>query len=285
MARLGKRAEIPETECLGTSEGTSWSGFTIGNYRCAPHAPIPEFVLDQPHVVLMTRGEPTGRWVAHGSMHRSRWRPGTTVLLDSDYALKEVEFDAARDALFIRLDASKAAAWLQEDQRRIAEPHVINADIQIKALAECMYSEVSDGCLTGALFAESISLALITHIWGRYAVGKPNDHLRNGLSTLKLRKIEEFVECNLGDGITLVDLAGLVELSPRHLCRSFKEATGMTPYRYVLRQRIARAKLLLREGKLPITEIALLLGFASHSHFSNCFRKAVGVSPSKFLRI
>ena len=58
----------------------------------------------------------------------------------------------------------------------------------------------------------------------------------------------------------------------------------MPPHRYLLQQRVARARELLRASNLALTDIALQLGFASHSHFSTAFRSETGLPPSEYRR-
>jgi AraC family transcriptional regulator len=71
-------------------------------------------------------------------------------------------------------------------------------------------------------------------------------------------------------------------LSRHHFCRAFKVTFGKPPGRYITERRIDRAKGLLRDSRRSITEIALDLGFASHSHFTDAFRKIIGITPSRY---
>ena len=64
--------------------------------------------------------------------------------------------------------------------------------------------------------------------------------------------------------------------------RAFKQSTGSSPHRYVLEARIARAKELLRNRAMPITEVAMRTGFATPSHFSVTFRRITSVTPRAF---
>ena len=80
------------------------------------------------------------------------------------------------------------------------------------------------------------------------------------------------------------DLAELVDLSPHHLCRSFKQATGTSPYQYILKERIERSKALLRMGNTSVAQVALSVGFSSQSHFADAFRKHTSTTPGRFLR-
>jgi len=83
----------------------------------------------------------------------------------------------------------------------------------------------------------------------------------------------------------LAELARIAGCSQFQLCRSFRSATGMTmtEYRHALRMRDALAR--LRVGKRDLTEIALDLGYSSHSHFSAVFRRTFGMPPSTWRAI
>jgi AraC family transcriptional regulator len=67
-----------------------------------------------------------------------------------------------------------------------------------------------------------------------------------------------------------------------HFARRFKQTTGRAPYQYVLEWKIRRAQQLLRAGELPIAAVGDALGFASPTHFSAAFKRAVGQSPREF---
>jgi AraC family transcriptional regulator len=105
---------------------------------------------------------------------------------------------------------------------------------------------------------------------------------RGGLPVPQLRKVEDYVRERLAEVISLEALAELVELSPFHFSRVFKQVTGMSPLQFVRRERIARAQQLIRETPRSIIEIALEVGYTSPSRFAKVFRRVVGVTPTKF---
>ena len=82
----------------------------------------------------------------------------------------------------------------------------------------------------------------------------------------------------------LEDIARELFVSPFHLCRLFKEETGIPMHRYVNRLRLRESLEQLTEGA-SLTELALSLGFAGHSHFTTSFRKEFGVAPSEVRRL
>jgi AraC family transcriptional regulator len=112
------------------------------------------------------------------------------------------------------------------------------------------------------------------------AAEKPEFH--SGLPIWQLRKVEDYVRERLAEEISIQTLAELVELSPFHFSRVFKQATGMSPLQYVTRQRITRAQQIIRETSRSLIEIGLEVGYTSPSHFAKRFRRVTGVTPTEF---
>ena len=77
-------------------------------------------------------------------------------------------------------------------------------------------------------------------------------------------------------------IAQALFLNVDYLNRIFKKETGMTLSEYISVKRIDRAKLLLLTTRMPVSEVAMSVGFQSFSYFSKIFKKRVGVEPSKF---
>ena len=99
------------------------------------------------------------------------------------------------------------------------------------------------------------------------------------LSSKKLRTVFEYIEANLEEKITLSELASIAGVGKFYFCRLFKASTHMTPYKYVLCQRVERAKKLLKESDLPISDIALESGFSNQSHLAKHFRNMLDLTP------
>ena len=102
-----------------------------------------------------------------------------------------------------------------------------------------------------------------------------------GLSPFVLRNVLAFIEENLGQPLTLAELAAQAALSEYHFARMFRQSTGLAPHQYVMHRRMVKAKELVQHTSIPLTDIALACGFNSASHFSNRFRSATGMTPSQ----
>jgi len=104
----------------------------------------------------------------------------------------------------------------------------------------------------------------------------------NGLSRERLTRVYDYIEAHLDDRLTLADLARVACLSPYHFSRSFKQAVGVGPQRYVMQRRVERAKALMRRTNRPLAMIAQEVGFADQSHLTSVFRREIGVTPGHF---
>ena len=92
---------------------------------------------------------------------------------------------------------------------------------------------------------------------------------------------KELLRAQLAAPPSLEELAAAVNLSPFHFARVFRRATGIAPHTWMMQQRIARARALLRNGCLPL-EVATQLGFADQSHLSRQFKQVYGVAPAAY---
>ena len=102
------------------------------------------------------------------------------------------------------------------------------------------------------------------------------------LSDVQVRMVAAHMEANLGLHIPLRQLAGVAHLSVGHFCRAFKGSFGERPRAYLMRRRVAYAKLLMLSTDLPLSQIALACGMADQPHFSNVFRRMTGETPSRW---
>ena len=88
-----------------------------------------------------------------------------------------------------------------------------------------------------------------------------------------------YIEDNLSQDISLRDVAAVAGLSASHFKSLFRESVGLPVHQYLIRRRVERAKSLLGEGKMPISQIAFETGFAHQSHLARHMRRLLGVSP------
>ncbi|MBE7385132.1 MAG: helix-turn-helix transcriptional regulator [Leptolyngbya sp. SIO1E4] len=135
------------------------------------------------------------------------------------------------------------------------------------------------------LYAESMATALSAHLLQYYATQKkPLQAFSGGLPKHKLRQAIDYIQAHLADDISLATIAEVVGMSQYHFSRLFKQTTGFSPYQYVIKCRVERGKELLLQKERNITDISLQVGFSSHSHFTQNFKRLIGVTPKKFVQ-
>jgi RpiB/LacA/LacB family sugar-phosphate isomerase len=103
-----------------------------------------------------------------------------------------------------------------------------------------------------------------------------------GIPPSRLRLIVDFVRRNVDKHIQVRDLSEVVGMSQSYFSRMFKVSTGLTPYRFILYERIHRAKELLCGGETTLIHIASEVGFTTQAHFTTVFGTLVGMTPRQF---
>ncbi|WP_420137798.1 helix-turn-helix domain-containing protein [Sphingomonas sp.] len=107
---------------------------------------------------------------------------------------------------------------------------------------------------------------------------------RSLLADWQVRRTKHFIHENLATKLRIEAVAASVRLSASYFSRAFKATIGMSYSDYVTQVRIDESKRLLVECTLPISEIALVCGFADQSHLTRLFRRLVGAPPSAWRR-
>lgn len=162
-------------------------------------------------------------------------------------------------------------------------PILKNRDPLLGQIVASFLREMNTEGLGGRLYSETLGTQLAIHLLRNYSVYplQLKQH-SGGLSPSKLQKVIEYIEANLASKIGLNNLAQVAQISPSYFLRLFKQSTGATPHQYVTQRRVELGKRLLKQGKLPIIEIAMTCGFNSQSSFTKTFRRVVGITPKTY---
>jgi AraC-like DNA-binding protein len=151
----------------------------------------------------------------------------------------------------------------------------------LRLLAE----ELSVPNVYGRLYAETLTLALLIDLCRHQDAPRRIAPVKGGLAPWQLRRVEEMIRGRLAEDLSLAELASVTDLSKSHFARAFRRSTGLPPHQYQLNARVERAKRLLRQCDLTLTEIGLACGFREQSQFIRAFRGLVGVSPGTWQRM
>lgn len=155
----------------------------------------------------------------------------------------------------------------------------------IRNLGECLAPAFERPDSASQLFADHVTLALMSHLTAFYAEQPVVVHpIRGVLARWQERRAKDMLLANLNGAVGLDELARACNLSRSHFARAFKATTGMAPLQWLQVQRVERAKNLLLNSTLPIDQIAHHCGFADQSHFTRAFARIVNTTPGVWRR-
>jgi AraC family transcriptional regulator len=153
----------------------------------------------------------------------------------------------------------------------------------IRELALMLVAEVNSPHPAGRIYGESLVDTLAVHLLRHYTTASRRlPEINGGLAGHKLRRATDYIHDNLSRDLSLTEIADAVDLSTYHFVRAFKQTTGQTPYQYLLKSRIERAKQMLVDTELPLAEVGYLVGFNSQSHFTTSFRRLAKLTPKAY---
>jgi AraC family transcriptional regulator len=190
---------------------------------------------------------------------------------------KDILIAAFEPALIARIASDEPGAPEPElyEQPRLRDP-------RIEQLVSLLADEAQAGFPHGRLYGESLGIALAAHVVHRYCGVKMPLRRTGGMAPHRLHRVLDYIDAHLTEDLRLGALAAVAEQSTHRFAHNFKQATGLAPHQYVVRERVERAKRMLRESKATIAAIGQGCGFGSASRFALLFRRATGTTPSAF---
>jgi len=155
-------------------------------------------------------------------------------------------------------------------------------DAKIEHLGWALKTEMDHGFSSGRLYMDSIGLAMACRLLQGHSLAHPTNGVATkpgAISGLQLRRVLGYIEENLSGDLSLAVVAAVGGLSSSHFQRAFSQTAGSSVHRYVVRRRVERARTLLAERKLSLSEVALTVGFSHQSHLAYHMRRVFGVTP------
>jgi AraC family transcriptional regulator len=270
---------------LLTSHYSGWYGIHL-EHHLQPTHDTPEHRLTT-HYIPILLGSPilNERWLGN-RFHREFLLKGSFAIIPAGETHRSMSMDVA-DFLILAIDPAFfdqiAQEWKASKPLQLIPHFALQQDTFILETGLALNRELEAGCPAGRLYGNSLAIGLVTHLLRHYSTfSPPLTSSADGLSKLKLNQTLEYIHTHLEREIKLEDLAKVVGMSPYYFCRMFKQAVGVAPYRYVIQQRVERAKQLLKNAEFVIADIALQCGFASQSHFTKHFRQLTGLTPKVY---
>jgi AraC family transcriptional regulator len=257
----------------------------------------PEFILSTPpteedafllgvHLELFERYE---YWEDGKAAPVSTVRPGETIIYDVkrkptfhlNSAFHSVHFYLPVSALHAIADEAEAPR-IHELRYR---PAISHADAFLRNIADTLLPIFKAPSRLNQVFMDHLMLAVGYHVASTYGglTSSPRP-IAGGLTRRQERWAKELLAGDLTGSLRLADLARECGLSTSQFSRAFRKTVGESPHQWLIRQRIERAKALLRENEASLAEVALTSGFCDQSHFTRSFTAWTGISPGLWRR-
>ena len=251
-----------------------------------------EFLLPSLVVMIDLDGGSAGcDWTDGGEMRKLAGLPPHSILVNPADQYLRFRRRMQRGARVLLLtvkpgDLGPVAYHFPSEEVQLRQ-RVDLTDTFLHRLLEAIAEEIERPGAGGQLYRHTLTLVMIAQLVRSASnLARPAKpaYVKGGLPSWRLKRALEIFDSGTPEMPSLAELASHVGLHPTSFCRAFKQSTGISPHRYLLERRVARAKEMMADQRLTLTQIALDCGFSTSSQFSVVFRRIAGLAPSVYRR-
>jgi AraC family transcriptional regulator len=274
------------------SRAAAWSSLLVQTYDSAGEVEAFETpALPEHSIVIQLRGECDVESYKRGEWRRARYRPGIGGMTapGNTACLRWRAPASLTTSLHIHIPPGFFASAVEIDRRPGAKARVQLSDTlafqdpTVFHVGLALLNALNDGA--SDLYAESAAQFLASHLWcSQRRPGDRNPDRRSigAIPDRRLKRVLEYMSANLGESLSLRQLANEAGASEFHFVRLFRKATGTTPHRYLVQLRLQAAAIQLRRTDDSVLAVALACGFSSGTHFAAAFRREFGETPRAY---
>lgn len=274
------RASAPRHSTVGISK------LSVGpeQFGMTPQIPpedtfiVAMYLSELPHHELWVRGRPAiAQGYARNSMRIVNLVEGYSAYITCPH--ETLVFYLPRTVLDEFTDeASMRRVSHLECQPGVVDPTIVH-------LGAVLVPAFAQAAQTNTLFTDHVTCAILTHLCRSYGGGNATfSHPKGGMTRLQLNRAKEFLASHCATPISLVEVARECGLSRGHFSKAFRVSAGVSPYQWLQRYRVDKAKDLLRNSNISIAAAAMECGFADQAHLTRVFSRVVGDSPAAWRR-
>lgn len=265
-----------------------WEGLQAFHYRLSVVEPdlIPPSQASVETIVLHVAGEVGSiNFTDFSRWYRNTAAPGVVGIFPRNQPFKGVWTQRSENLLFNpTLELLNQVAL----ETHAGEPRAINLkglwlieDPLLAQIGRTVLDLLYNTDPSARLYAESLGVTLAHHLLYKYSGQQRLTGVQLTLSNPQLRCAVDYIYANFERDLSLAEIAKSAGLSVAHFSRLFRQATGYSPYQYLIRCRVQRAYNLLKHHPYTIAEIAQMVGFYDQSHLLRHFKRIYGVSPKR----
>jgi AraC family transcriptional regulator len=196
-------------------------------------------------------------------------------------------WDAELHVMLVAIDPAfvdRAVGDACGPDRRELMPWSHIRDPLLQLISEQLVREYEHQEQPDRFYVESLAQALVAHLVTKYSAAGCWSPTGPGPSDRRVRRALDYLHDNLADKPTVDGMAAAAGLSTSQVAALFQAAIGVSPHRYLMQQRVERARQLLRHTPLAIAEVAARTGFTDQSHLTRVMRRVAGTTPAALRR-
>lgn len=272
---------LPQAPLIDSCD-TGWKGLTFTHYCHPPHETIEHCLIQHSLVVTDSKSRFRVERRLDGKLRHYNHGNGRVDVIPA-FLNRQTNWNQEVEFSVITICPTFLKRVTEELIPREVEliPQIAITDPVMQQLALALKLEIQTGCLSGRLYGEALGTALAARLVQNYAVSTSKVETGH-LSQSQLARVIDYMQANLAEDISILDLAMLTGMSESYFSRCFKRSMGVAPYRYLMQQRVERAKHLLEQRAMTIRTIALECGFSNQTHLTKVFRQRTGVTPKTY---
>ena len=260
------------------SQKEDWQGIYLQYHNCPPHE-TPEHYPTQHVVAIQTWGKLNAERQLGDRLKQEQIYPGDVCFVPAN-TRHQIRTEAPQGLILLSIEPNLIERVAPQAIREKVEflPRFAHSDPFLSHLGMSLKKALSQNTIDSRFYAESLSTAIVAHLLQFYT----SQPLEEASEPVEILQAKDYIQTHLTGKLSLDAIANAIGSSKYHFCHSFKQATGIAPWQYVIQQRIKLAKQLLKDNRLSIVQVSDRLGYRSPSQFSNFFRQHVGVTPSVY---
>jgi AraC family transcriptional regulator len=271
---------------LQSSENLGWNGIHVQQH-CQPAWESPESA-NTTHILAVGLNSDviqTECWF-DGSRQQAQIGGGNNIAIIPAMVPHRVNWDRETSFSMLSLEPDRLTKIAYESVTTESVelvPHYAMQDTFIDHIGKSLTAELIENRFGSQLLVDSLTIALSIHLLRHYSDWhKPLRDYQGGIPKRKMQRAIAYIHDHLAENLTIAAIADELEMSQYYFSRLFKQAIGVSPYRYVMEQRIEAAKHLLKKTPLPISAISERVGFANQNQLTIQFRNLTGTTPSNY---
>jgi AraC family transcriptional regulator len=273
---------LPDKPLL-SSRKDGWNNITLEYYRIPPHS-VPEHLPAQNAIGIFDRPIKVSRKLGD-IVKFDHIKTGDIVVGPASFP-HAASWDMQVSFMLLSIEqkflANTAYEFIDPDRVELL-PSFSQPDPVIYGIGSHLKSQLESGIQVSQIYIDSAALFIASHLLEHYCLRKHTiEKTPEALSTSDLRQVDEYINTNLHNNLSVGDLASLVNMSPFRFSHLFKNSIKISPYKYLIECRLQRAASLLADKNLDIAYIAHSTGFSSTSNFIQTFRKHFSLTPKQF---